>query len=257
MNRQHLVVVGNGMAGMRVVENLLRLAPERYRVTVIGSEPRGNYNRILLSPLLAGEKSFADTLLHDKDWYAANGITLHAGVSVTAIEPAARHIHCTHGLSLDYDRLLLATGSAPFMPPLPGVELPGVLGFRDLDDVETMLKAAREHRHALVIGGGILGLEAADALNRRGMDVTVVHRNAWLMDKQLDATAGQMLQTALEARGIRFVMNARTDALEGSERVQSVRVGFIPSPLAGEGAKSSSFLVSPSKFCELRGKNQR
>ena len=240
MKTQHLVVVGNGMAGMRTVENLLRLAPDYYRITVIGSEPRGNYNRILLSPVLAGEKSFADTLMHDLDWYAANDITLHAGVSVTTIDRAARRIHCSNGLNLDYDRLLLATGSAPFMPPVSGVELPGVLGFRDLDDVETMLTAAREHRHAVVIGGGILGLEAAAALLQRGMNVTVVHRNAWLMDKQLDETAGRMLQTALEMRGIRFVLNARTEALEGNARVQSVRIGFTPSPLVGKAPSGTA-----------------
>ncbi len=224
MNRQHLVVIGNGMAGMRTVEHLLRLAPERYTITVIGREPRGNYNRILLSPVLAGEKAFADTLLHPEAWYADHGITLHAGVTVIAIDRAARTVQADNGLSVAYDRLVLATGSAPFMPALPGIDLPGVLGFRDLDDVEAMLEAARNHRHAVVIGGGILGLEAADALTRRGMDVTVVHRNAWLMDRQLDESAARMLQDALEARGIRFALNGRTAALEGEARVTGVRL---------------------------------
>ncbi|HES76636.1 MAG TPA: NAD(P)/FAD-dependent oxidoreductase, partial [bacterium] len=219
MNRQRLVVIGNGMAGMRTVENLLRLAPDMYSTTVIGSEPRGNYNRILLSPVLAGDKTFADTLLHDLDWYAEHGVTLHAGITVTAIDRAAQRVLTDNGLSLPYDRLVLATGSAPFMPNLAGIDLPGVLGFRNLDDVKSMLTAAQTYRHAVVIGGGILGLEAADALKRRGMDVTVVHRNGWLMDKQLDERAGKMLQTALEGRGIRFVMNARTQAIEGNERV--------------------------------------
>jgi nitrite reductase (NADH) large subunit len=225
MNRQHLVVIGNGMAGMRTVEHLLRLAPERYAITVIGREPRGNYNRILLSPVLAGEKSFADTLLHDRPWYAEQGIALIAGASVTAIDRERRVVQTDQGHVIGYDRLLLATGSEPFMPPLPGIELPGVLGFRDLDDVEAMLEAARRHRHAVVIGGGILGLEAADALTRRGMQVTVVHRNDWLMDRQLDATAARMLQAALEARGIRFVLGARTEAMVGDRRVQGVRLG--------------------------------
>ncbi len=224
MHRPHLVVIGNGMAGMRTVENLLRLAAERWHITVIGSEPRGNYNRILLSPVLAGEKDFADTLLHDLPWYAAHGIQLHAGVSVTRIDRAAHCVHTDSGLTLTYDHLVLATGSAPFMPALPGIDLPGVLGFRDLDDVHAMLDAAQQHRHTVVIGGGILGLEAADALNRRGMQVTVVHRNAWLMDRQLDACAAGMLQTALEARGIRFVLGAHTAACEGTTRVTQVHL---------------------------------
>ena len=226
--RERLVVIGNGMAGMRMVEALIRLAPDRYDITVFGSEPRGNYNRILLSPVLAGEKSFADTLLHDAPWYTENGISLHAGVTVTGIDRETRTVQADNGLSVPYDKLVLATGSAPFMPPMPGIDLPGVLGFRDLDDVETMLEATHNHRHAVVIGGGILGLEAADALTRRGMDVTVVHRNGWLMDRQLDATAAGMLQEALEARGIRFALNGRTAALQGSlegdSRVTGVRL---------------------------------
>jgi len=238
MNRQHLVVIGNGMAGMRTVEHLLRLAPERYTITVIGREPRGNYNRILLSPVLAGEKTFADTLLHDLPWYAEQGIRLIAGASVTAIDRERRCVQTDQGQLIGYDRLVLATGSEPFMPPLPGIELEGVLGFRDLDDVEAMLEAARQYRHAVVIGGGILGLEAADALTRRGMQVTVVHRNAWLMDRQLDATAGRMLQTALEARGIRFVLEASTEAMVGQVRVQGVRLGLARSSLAGEGGQA-------------------
>ena len=263
MSRQHLVVIGNGMAGMRTVEHLLRLAPERYAITVIGREPRGNYNRILLSPVLAGEKSFADTLLHDRPWYAEQGIALIAGASVTAIDRERRCVQTDQGHLIGYDRLLLATGSEPFMPPLPGIELPGVLGFRDLDDVEAMLEAARRHRHAVVIGGGILGLEAADALTRRGMQVTVVHRNAWLMDRQLDATAGRMLQAALEARGIRFVLGARTEALVGETRVQGVRLGVPPSPLAGEGAASreSSATLSacspPPQPSPLKGEGEQ
>ncbi|MFZ5465648.1 MAG: nitrite reductase large subunit NirB [Pseudomonadota bacterium] len=224
MDRQRLVVIGNGMAGMRTVEHLLRLAPGRYAITVIGSEPRGNYNRILLSPVLAGEKAFADALLHDLPWYAEQGIELIAGATVTAIDRERRCALTDKGQSIRYDRLLLATGSEPFMPPLPGIELPGVLGFRDLDDVQAMLDAARQHRHAVVIGGGILGLEAADALTRRGMQVIVVHRNGWLMDRQLDETAARMLQDALEARGIRFALNGRTAALEGHARVTGVRL---------------------------------
>ncbi len=222
--RERLVVVGNGMAGMRVVETLIRLAPQRYAITVFGSEPRVNYNRILLSPVLAGEKTFADTILHDAAWYADNGITLHTGATVTGIDRVARNVQTDSTLTASYDKLILATGSEPFIPPLSGAELPGVVGFRDLDDVTAMLAAARMYRHAVVIGGGILGLEAADALTRQGMHVTVVHRNGRLMDRQLDEMAAALLQTELESRGIRFLLNGRTAAIEGRTRAEAVRL---------------------------------
>ena len=172
--RPSLIVVGNGMAGMRTVEELLKLAPDLYDITVFGAEPHGNYNRILLSPVLAGEKSVDDIMLHTRDWYAHNGITLHAGDPVVHIDRQARTVQALSGIEVRYDRLLLATGSTPFIVPVPGHELPGVIGFRDISDVDTMLQAARQHRHAVVIGGGLLGLEAANGLQRQGMSVTVV-----------------------------------------------------------------------------------
>src|ERR1700737_2587594 len=165
-----LVVVGNGMAGMRTVEELQKLAPDLYDITVFGAEPHGNYNRILLSPLLAGEKSIADIMLHTRDWYRAHGITLHAGDPVLHIDRRRRIVRAQSGLEVRYDRLLLATGSKPFIVPVPGHQLPGVIGFRDLQDVDTMLAAARNHRHAVVIGGGLLGLEPPDGLLRHAMD---------------------------------------------------------------------------------------
>ena len=164
--RPSLVVVGNGMAGMRTVEELLKLAPDLYDITVFGAEPHGNYNRILLSPLLAGDKTVADIMLHTRDWYAHNGITLHAGDPVVRIDRQARKVEARSGITVAYDRLLLATGSTPFIVPVPGHALPGVIGFRDISDVDTMLQAARTHRHAVVIGGGLLGLEAANGLQR-------------------------------------------------------------------------------------------
>ena len=221
--RPSLVVVGNGMAGMRTVEELLKLAPDLYHITVFGAEPHGNYNRILLSPVLAGEKTVDDIMLHTREWYAQNGITLHAGDPVVRIDRKARRVESLSGLKVSYDRLLLATGSTPFIVPVPGHELPGVIGFRDIDDVDTMLRAAREHRHAVVIGGGLLGLEAANGLQRQGMDVTVVHMSGSLMNQQLDAPASMLLKTALEARGLRFLMQAQTAEILGSERVQGVR----------------------------------
>src|SRR5262249_19662647 len=165
-----LVVVGNGMAGMRTVEELLKLAPDLYDITVFGAEPHGNYNRILLSPVLAGEKTVDDIMLHTREWDRQNGITLHAGDPVQHIDRKRRLVRARSGLEVRYDRLLLATGSKPFIIPVPGHQLPGVLAFRDIQDVESMLEAARNHRHAVVIGGGLLGLEAANGLQRQGMD---------------------------------------------------------------------------------------
>ena len=218
-----LVVIGNGMAGMRTVEELHKLAPDLYDITVFGAEPHGNYNRILLSPLLAGEKSIADIMLHTREWYAEHGITLHAGDPVEHIDRRRRVVRSAAGLEVRYDRLLLATGSKPFIIPVPGHQLPGVIAFRDIQDVETMLEAARSHRHAVVIGGGLLGLEAANGLLRQGMQVTVVHVTDCLMNQQLDKPAAQLLQKALEHKGLRFLLNAQTAEIVGPERVTAVR----------------------------------
>lgn len=221
--KRSLVVVGNGMAGMRTVDELLKLAPDLYDITVFGAEPHGNYNRILLSPVLAGEKSVADIMLHTRDWYREHGITLHAGDPVEFIDRRRRYVRSRSGKEVYYDRLLLATGSKPFIVPLPGHQLKGVIAFRDLQDVDTMLAAARAHRHAVVIGGGLLGLEAANGLQRRGMHVTVLQAGDSLMNQQLDAPAALLLRQALEGKGLHFVMNAQTAEIVGSDRVTSVR----------------------------------
>lgn len=213
INRQRLVVIGNGMAGVRTVEELLRIAPDLYDITVFGAEPHPNYNRILLSPVLAGEQTFEEIVLNPHAWYESNGITLHTGSRVVRIDRARRCVVSEDGRSASYDRLLLATGSLPFMLPVPGRELAGVIGYRDIADTQTMIDAAGRHAHAVVIGGGLLGLEAANGLARRGMQVTVVHLMPWLMERQLDRTAGEMLQHSLQQRGIRFVLPAETEAL--------------------------------------------
>src|SRR3981081_2132871 len=187
--KQSLVVVGNGMAGMRTVEELQKLAPDLYDITVFGAEPHGNYNRILLSPLLAGEKSMDDIMLHTRDWYREHGITLHAGDPVIHIDRRRRVVRAQSGLEARYDRLLLATGSKPFIVPVQGHQLRGVIGFRDIQDVDTMLAAARHQRHAVGSGGGRAGLEAANGLLRQGMAVTVVHMTDSLMNQQLDKPA--------------------------------------------------------------------
>ena len=218
-----LVVIGNGMAGMRTVEELQKLAPDLYDITVFGAEPHVNYNRILLSPLLAGEKKAEDIVLHPREWYDEHGIALHSGDPVVRIDRVRRTVHSQSGREVRYDRLLLATGSRPFIVPVPGHELPGVVGFRDLDDVDTMLQAATIGRHAVVIGGGLLGLEAANGLKRRGMDVTVVHATCSLMNQQLDKHASLLLKAALEDKGLRFMLDAHTAEITGAGRVAGVR----------------------------------
>jgi nitrite reductase (NADH) large subunit len=219
------VVVGNGMAGMRTVEELLRLAPDLYDITVVGSEPHGNYNRIQLSPVLAGELAVSDIMLHAPSWYQAQGITLRNACTATRIDRARREVHLDQGGTLPYDRLLLATGSSPFIPDIPGATLKGVVGYRDIADVEEMIRSARDFRHAVIIGGGLLGLEAAAGLAKRGMQVTVVHVTGWLMERQLDQCAAKTLQQALQVRGIEFLLDAQTAAFDGnSGRVEAVRL---------------------------------
>lgn len=220
--KPRLVVVGNGMAAMRTVEELLKLAPDLYDITVFGAEPHGNYNRILLSPVLAGEKTVDDIMLNTRDWYTQNGIELLAGDPVVAIDRPRRTVRSAAGREVHYDRLLLATGSRPFIIPVPGHTLDGVIAFRDIQDVETMLHAARNHRHAVVIGGGLLGLEAANGLMRQGMDVTVVHLADSLMERQLDKPAAELLKLALERKGLRFLLSAQTAGILGCDRVTGV-----------------------------------
>ena len=221
--KEKLVMIGNGMAGVRTLEELLKLDPERYEITVFGAEPYGNYNRILLSPVLAGEKTINDIMLNDLDWYASNNIKLHVGKKVAAINRAKRMVAAEDGTTAQYDRLILATGSNPFIIPVPGKDLPGVITFRDINDVDLMLDASKKHQHAVVIGGGLLGLEAANGLKLRGMHVTVVHLNDVLMERQLDAAAGLMLRKSLEERGLQFLMATSTEAILGDKRVTSVR----------------------------------
>jgi len=225
MKKLKLVMIGNGMAGVRTLEELLKLAPDLYEITVFGAEPHPNYNRILLSPVLAGEQSFEEIVLNDINWYAENGVQLLLNRKVVEIDRVNRRVIAEDGTSADYDRLLIATGSNPFILPIPGNKLGGVIGYRDIADTQAMIDTAKTHSHAVVIGGGLLGLEAANGLKLRGMDVTVVHISDWLMERQLDPTAGKLLQTALEARGIQFKLPKQTAELIGNEhgRVCAVR----------------------------------
>ncbi|MCW2365105.1 nitrite reductase (NADH) large subunit [Sphingobium sp. B7D2B] len=227
--REHLVVIGNGMAGCRAVEELLARDAGRYRVTIFGAEPHVNYNRIMLSPVLAGEKSFDEIVINTADWYRENGIDLIMSDPVIAIDRAARTVTSRSGRIVAYDRLLIATGSDPFIIPVPGYDLPGVISFRDMKDVDTMVAAADAKNNggggeAIVIGGGLLGLEAAHGLSLRGMKVTVLHLPGTLMERQLDEAAGWLLKTALEARGQTILTGADTAEIFGQGKVEGVRL---------------------------------
>ncbi len=221
--KEKLVLIGNGMAGIRTLEELLKLSPDLYEITVFGDEPHGNYNRILLSPVLAAEKTIDDIILNDRQWYADNNITLHTGKHITEINRGRRTVVAEDGTEATYDRLIISTGSSPFIIPVPGSDLKGVIGFRDIQDVNEMLDAASKYKKATVIGGGLLGLEAADGLVKQGMDVTVVHLVDTLMEQQLDSAAGALLKNSLEERGLKFLMEHETEALLGDKRVEQIR----------------------------------
>ncbi|MBI2749801.1 MAG: NAD(P)/FAD-dependent oxidoreductase [Burkholderiales bacterium] len=225
MKKQKLVMVGNGMAGVRTLEELLKVAPDLYDITVFGAEPHPNYNRILLSPVLAGEQTLDEIVLNPWDWYKDNHITLHAGKKVVEVDRVKRIVRADDGTEAEYDRLLLCTGSNPFILPVPGKELQGVIAYRDIADTVAMIEAAKKYKHAVVIGGGLLGLEAANGLMRRGMTVTVVHVMPTLMERQLDTVAGKMLQKSLEDRGMQFLIGAQTQSLVGGDdgRVKAIQ----------------------------------
>jgi nitrite reductase (NADH) large subunit len=229
MKKNQLVMIGNGMAGVRTLEELLKIAPDLYDITVFGAEPHPNYNRILLSPVLAGEQTLDEIVLNDWAWYTEHGITLHAGKTVTEVDRVKRIVRASDGhggvIEASYDRLIMATGSNPFMLPIPGKDLQGVLAYRDIADTQAMIDAATQYRHAIVIGGGLLGLEAANGLMKRGMTVSVVHVAPWLMERQLDDVAGKLLQQSLEQRGMRFLIGAQTQELVGNDegRVKAIR----------------------------------
>jgi nitrite reductase (NADH) large subunit len=224
MKKLKLVMIGNGMAGVRTLEELLKLSNELYDITVFGAEPHANYNRILLSPVLAGEQTFDEIVLNDLNWYLENNVKLLLNRKVVEIDRIKRQVIAEDGTVANYDRLLIATGSSPFILPIPGNTLQGVIGYRDIADTQVMIDSAKTHKHAVVIGGGLLGLEAANGLMLRGMHVTVVHNGEWLLERQLDNTSGQLLQTALETRGLHFRLCEQTQALHdaGNGRVGSI-----------------------------------
>ena len=232
--KKKLVVVGAGMASGRVLEHLFDTNPDAYDVTLFNAEARGNYNRIMLSPVLSGEKTYDEIVTHTDDWYAGNDVTCRFGEHVVGIDRDRKVVIGQQG-EVAYDKLLIATGSAPFIIPVPGRDLPGVITYRDFDDTNAMIAAAQSKgARAVVIGGGLLGLEAAAGLKARGMDVTVLHLMGHLMERQLDEAAGYLLRRALEDRGIEVRCKASTEAILGDGKVEGVLLAdktMIPADL--------------------------
>ncbi len=255
---EKLVIIGNGMAPGRMLEHLMETAPDRYQVTIFNAEPRVNYDRIMLSPVLSGEKDFEQIIIHGDGWYVRNGITLYKGHRIEAIDRAAKTVTSSGGVTESYDKLVIATGSNPLIIPVPGHDLAGVLTYRDLDDVNAMLLAAQSRARAVVIGGGLLGLEAAAGLQAQGMDVTVVHLMPTLMERQLDPAAGYLLQKALEERGIKVLTKANTKAILGNGKVEGVELAdgtIIPATLVimAAGIRPNAALARDAGLATNRG----
>ncbi|MCM2457988.1 NAD(P)/FAD-dependent oxidoreductase [Rhizobium sp. CG4] len=255
---QKLVIIGNGMAPGRMLENLFETAPGLYDVTIFNAEPRVNYDRIMLSPVLSGEKDYEDIIIHSDEWYAANNVTLHKGAKVSDIDRDRKTVTSENGITVSYDKLVIATGSSPFIIPVPGHQLPGVLAYRDLDDVTKMLDIAARRGRAIVIGAGLLGLEAAYGLKRQGMDVTVIHLMPTIMERQLDPASAYLLEKALTDRGIDIITKANTKRILGEDKVEGIELedGRI---IAGEmvvmavGIRPSAGLAKDAGLAVNRG----
>ncbi|MCS4242911.1 nitrite reductase (NADH) large subunit [Rhizobium sp. BIGb0125] len=255
---QKLVIIGNGMAPGRMLENLFETAPGLYDVTIFNAEPRVNYDRIMLSPVLSGEKDYEDIIIHSDEWYAANNVTLHKGAKVSEIDRDRKTVTSENGITVSYDKLVIATGSSPFIIPVPGHQLPGVLAYRDLDDVTKMLDIAARGGRAIVIGAGLLGLEAAYGLKRQGMDVTVIHLMPTIMERQLDPASAYLLEKALTDRGIDIITKANTKRILGEDKVEGIELedGRI---IAGEmvvmavGIRPSAGLAKDADLAVNRG----
>ncbi|MBM7605209.1 nitrite reductase (NADH) large subunit [Metabacillus crassostreae] len=219
--KQKLVVVGNGMAGIRCVEEILKHSSDVYEISIIGSETHLNYNRILLSSVLQGEAKFEDITLNHSEWYSGNKIDLYSGETVINIDSTQKHVLTDKNRLLSYDKLILATGSSPFVLPVPGVEKEGVITFRTIEDCKKMIETTKNQR-AIVIGGGVLGLEAAWGLLHLGLDVSVVHNSECLMQRQLDQASSQLLQKQLERKGIKFLLGKTTKEFNGENKVEEI-----------------------------------
>lgn len=255
---EKLVIIGNGMAPGRMLEHLLDREPDRYQITIFNAEPRVNYDRIMLSPVLSGEKDYEQIIIHGDGWYIKHNITLYKGHRIVEIDRKAKTVVSDHGAIETYDKLVIATGSVPMILPVPGNGLPGVLTYRDLDDVNAMLLAAQSRDKAAVISGGLLGLEAAAGLQARGMDVTVLHLMPTLMERHVDPAAGYLLQRALEERGIKVITKANTKAILGENRVEGVELAdgaVIPATLVvmAAGIRPNASLAKRARLDVNRG----
>ena len=222
VEKKKLILVGNGMAGVRAIEEILNVSKDLFEITIFGKEPHPNYNRILLSKVLQGDTKVEDITLNDWDWYKDNQITLYTGETVIKVDPSKKVVMTDAGRIEPYDELILATGSLPFILPLPGADKKGVTAFRDIKDTDEMLAASKRYKKAAVIGGGLLGLEAARGLLNLGMEVSVIHIAPFLMERQLDETAAKLLQKELEKQGMKFLLEKSTDEIIGNERVEGV-----------------------------------
>ncbi|AXZ22649.1 nitrite reductase large subunit NirB [Staphylococcus warneri] len=224
MTKNKLVMIGNGMAGLRTIEEILDRDPQRFEITIIGKEAYPNYNRIMLSNILQNKMTVEETIMNSYDWYAEHDIKLVNSDPVTILDRANKTVITESGQSFEYDQCIIATGSKAFVLPIPGSDLPSVIGWRTIDDTKRMMEIAQTKHKAIVIGGGLLGLECARGLLDQGMEVTVVHLAEWLMEMQLDRKAGQMLKNDLEQQGMRFELQANTQEILGHEDVESVRL---------------------------------
>jgi nitrite reductase (NADH) large subunit len=222
MEKQHLIIIGNGMAASRLLAGIVASGCDRYRISVFDQEPHGSYNRIMLSPVLADETKPESIVLHPPGWYSDNGITLYSNNAAVAIDRQAKTVTSSNGNILAFDKLVIATGSDPLLPSaLEDCALAGIESFRNMRDVHNIKAQATRSKHALVIGGGLLGLEAAYGLRCQGVAVTVLHRGHWLLNRQLDETAGELLKTELERRGIKLILGAELDAVAGNGQIES------------------------------------
>ncbi|MFJ7855005.1 nitrite reductase large subunit NirB [Peribacillus frigoritolerans] len=223
MSKQKLALIGNGMAGVRCIEEILKIQPERFEVTVFGSEPHPNYDRIQLSNVLQGATTIDDITINDWNWYKENNITLFSGETVKNIDTTKQIIYSDANREVAYDQLILATGSIPFILPIKGADKKGVTAFRNIEDCEKMIEYSKNNKKAAVIGGGLLGLEAARGLLNLGMQVDVIHLSEYLMDRQLDQAAGKMLQRELESQGMNFYLGKQTQEVLGEFDVKGLR----------------------------------
>ena len=221
---ESLVIIGKGMAATRLVEELTSRQLGRYNIVVVGSEPRRSYNRVLLSSVLAGEVQADEIELKPADWWRRRGVTTIYGKSAIAVDRQAKTVSLDDGARLAYGKLVFATGSSPIRLPKPGMDLPGVITFRDMNDIDVMLAAAKAGSRAVVIGGGLLGLEAAYGLAKAGVPVTLIHLMDRLMERQLDQPAAELLRAAIEAKGVKVVLGADTARIVGETSAEGLEL---------------------------------